>query len=79
MLLSAVTDLLNMTGFPNSVFFVLGLMSESVLEPLPVTEQSLYFPCGDGEMISVLGKCDGKRDCISGLDEEGCNTSGNVW
>ena len=51
-------------------------MLESVLETLPVTEQSLYFPCGDGEMISVLGKCDGKRDCISGLDEEGCSTSG---
>ena len=47
-------------------------------ETLPVTEQSLYFSCGDGEMISVLGKCDGRRDCISGLDEEGCDTSGKA-
>lgn len=39
-------------------------------------EMCLYFPCGDGEMISVLGKCDGEKDCISGLDEENCDYAG---
>lgn len=53
---------------------ILGLPSNRS-ETLAVKEQSLYFPCGDGEIISILGQCDGKKDCVSGTDEENCNNS----
>ena len=36
---------------------------------------SLYFQCGVGEFISLVGKCDGMRDCISGRDEDHCDNS----
>ena len=39
-------------------------------------ERSLYLECGDGEIISVLGICNGKNDCFTGKDEEDCPNSG---
>ena len=44
-------------------------------EHLTRLEPSRYFQCGDGEIISILGKCDGKRDCINGRDEDHCQNS----
>ena len=44
-------------------------------EDLTRMEPSRYFQCGDGEIISILGKCDGKRDCINGRDEDHCQNS----
>ena len=40
-------------------------------------EMSVYFDCGDGEIISLLGRCDGSKDCRSGVDEEYCDTGNN--
>ena len=37
----------------------------------------MYFECGDGEIISSVGKCNGIQDCVSGRDEENCNIEGN--
>ena len=38
-------------------------------------DMSLYFECGGGEIISIIGICNGKIDCISGRDEEHCQNS----
>ena len=38
-------------------------------------DMSLYFECGGGEIISIMGVCDGMIDCISGRDEEQCQNS----
>ena len=41
-------------------------------------DMSLYFECGSGEIISFMGVCDGMVDCISGKDEEHCQTSSTL-
>ena len=40
-------------------------------------EMSVYFDCGDGEITSLLGRCDGHLDCISGADEKSCHSDSN--
>ena len=37
-------------------------------------DMSLYFECGGGEIISIMGVCDGMIDCISGKDEDLCQS-----
>ena len=40
-------------------------------------EMAVYFDCGDGEITSMLARCDGHQDCVSGADETGCNIDTN--
>ena len=35
-------------------------------------EGSGQYTCDDGDCYSESQKCDGKRDCEDGTDEEGC-------
>lgn len=61
-----------------SISFFLGQAnhrSNQLVEDETSIEMSLYFQCGDGEFVSVLGVCDGKRDCVSGRDEDHCENS----
>ena len=37
----------------------------------PNIDKSIYLSCDDG-IISFLGACDGKADCIDGKDESDC-------
>ena len=41
-------------------------------------DMSLYFECEGGEIISIMGVCDGMMDCISGKDEEHCQSSSTL-
>ena len=43
---------------------------------LPISQEyrSNYYRCGNGETISILGRCDGEVDCYSGDDEVNCAT-----
>ena len=36
-------------------------------------DSSVYFLCENDEVISVLGRCDGNRDCTDQSDETGCD------
>ena len=35
----------------------------------------MYFLCDNEEVISVLGRCDGNRDCADLSDETGCDAT----
>ena len=35
-------------------------------------EKSFYFECSDREIISFIGRCDGRIDCSNGKDEDNC-------
>ena len=35
---------------------------------------SNYYRCGNGETISILGRCNGVADCFSGEDEMNCTS-----
>ena len=39
-----------------------------------LADMSIYSPCSGGEIISVLGQCDGRVDCFYGDDEMNCDT-----
>ena len=38
-------------------------------------ENTNYFSCGDEEVISLIGKCNGFVDCFNGEDELNCEES----
>lgn len=39
---------------------------------LPVTCTPNQITCRDGSCVDIRLRCDGRRDCSDGLDEEGC-------
>ena len=58
-------------------FVILG-MNKRFIETANFTgiDMFLYFQCGNGEIISVIGKCDGRTNCLNGQDEDNCDMSG---
>ena len=54
-----------------------GIIGNDTSPHLIMSDMSSYFPCTSGEIISILGRCDGRKDCFYGDDEMNCDDSGN--
>ena len=54
-----------------------GIIGNDTSPHLIMPDMSSYFPCISGEIISILGRCDGRIDCFYGDDEMNCDDSGN--
>ena len=47
-------------------------MNQVIITAFDNLEKSFYFDCSDREIISFIGRCDGRKDCSNGKDEDNC-------